>query len=146
MIEDFFRLLTDGLFCHPLESIKSPLLTIALALLALDLENPYVRRTKDLALHLLSGIWHVVRSVNESIQNISGSVAKCFKNIVYSSQIQGHRLLSSMARLSISSFERYEYGYFLWAIGAIFGQFGLEKTFVRQYIDIFCFTKGNPYV
>ena len=44
MIEDFFRLLMDALYCHPLEFTSSQLLpTIiraALASLALELENP----------------------------------------------------------------------------------------------------------
>ena len=44
MIEDFFRLLMDALFCHPLEFARSPLLPsivqATLASLALELENP----------------------------------------------------------------------------------------------------------
>jgi len=145
VIEGFFRLLTDGLFRHPLEFIKSPWLTNMLTLLALDWENS---GTEDAALwHLLNEIWHVVRSVNEFIQNIYGSFTKCLKNIIYS-PIQGRRRLSSLARLSVSSIERYEYSCFIWAIGDIFGQFGQRNTvhknrFVRQCIDT---TKGNPYV
>jgi transportin-3 len=44
VIEDFFRLLMDALYCHPLEFTKSSLLPgiiqAALASLALELENP----------------------------------------------------------------------------------------------------------
>jgi transportin-3 len=44
VIEDFFRLLMDALYCHPLEFTKSHLLPsivqAALASLALELENP----------------------------------------------------------------------------------------------------------
>lgn len=44
MIEDFFRLLMDALYCHPLEFTRSHLLPAivqaALASLALELENP----------------------------------------------------------------------------------------------------------
>jgi transportin-3 len=63
-----------------------------------------------------------------SHQFVSESVAKCFKNIIYSYRIHSLPLLGPMAEKLVWCFEKYEYGCFLWVSGAIVRQFGLEKT------------------
>ena len=91
-----------------------------------------------------------------SIQFISESVAKNFKNIVLSYRIHSLPLLPQMAETLVTSFEQYEFGCFLWASGAVVRQFGHEEVddgvryaiweFVeRQCVSTFrCLEKSKP--
>jgi transportin-3 len=71
VIEDFFRLLMDALFCHPLEFTKSPLLpTIvqaALASLALELENPLTAVLHFIRDFLGYAVGHVPSSMESEV-------------------------------------------------------------------------------
>lgn len=94
--------------------------------------SPYVEpNQKHPAVHLLNELWPALcdtLNVFGSISFISESVAKNFKNIVYSYRIHSLPLLKPMAEVLVSSFERYEFGCFLWASGAIVRQFGHEEV------------------
>jgi transportin-3 len=93
--------------------------------------SPYVEPNEDHpAVRLLSELWPVLcgtLNVFGSISFISESVAKNFKNIIYSYRIHSQPLLAPMAEILVSSFEKYENGCFLWASGAIVRQFGHEE-------------------
>jgi len=94
--------------------------------------TPYVEPTQEHpAVHLLSELWPALTDTLKifgSVQFISESVAKCFKNIIYAYRFHSLPLLGPMAEILVSSFERYEYGCFLWASGAIVRQFGHEDV------------------
>jgi transportin-3 len=94
--------------------------------------TPYVEPIQEHpAVHLLSELWPALTdtlNIFGSVQYISESVAKCFKNIIYAYRIHSLPLLGPMAEILVSSFESYEYGCFLWASGAIVRQFGHEDV------------------
>src|SRR5271155_4808649 len=70
-MEDFFRLLMDALFCHPLEFTKSSLLPIivqaALASLALELENPLTAVLHFIRDFLGYAVGHVPSSMESEV-------------------------------------------------------------------------------
>ena len=103
------------------------LLTIFIQIVA-----PYVEPPKQHpAVLLLSDLWPALYGTLKifgSEQFISESVAKNFKNIIYSYRIHSLPLLAPMADTLVSSFEQYEFGCFLWASGAIVRQFGHEDV------------------
>jgi transportin-3 len=94
--------------------------------------SPYVEPDQEHpVVHLLSDVWPVLYDTLKifgSIQYISESVAKNFKNIIYSYRIHSLPLLAPMADTLVTSFEQYEFGCFLWASGAIVRQFGHEEV------------------
>ena len=94
--------------------------------------SPYVEPTQEHpAVHFVRDIWPVLcetLTVFGFVQYISESVAKIFKNIIYSYRIHSLPLLGPMAEKLLSSFEQYQYGCFLWASGAIVRQFGHEEV------------------
>src|SRR5436309_15798511 len=93
--------------------------------------SPYVEPNQDHpAVHLLVELWPTLLDTVKifgSIQFISESVAKNFKNIIFSYRIHSLPLLPRMAETLATSFEQYEFGCFLWASGAIVRQFGHEE-------------------
>jgi transportin-3 len=94
--------------------------------------SPYVEPSQEHpAIHLLSDLWPALcetLSIFGSTQFISESVAKNFKNIIYSYRIHSLPLLGPMAEKLVWAFEQYEYGCFLWVSGAIVRQFGHEEV------------------
>jgi transportin-3 len=110
--------------------------------------TPYVEPSQEHpAVHLLSDLWPVLTetlNIFGSTQYISESVAKCFKNIIYAYRIHSLPLLGPMAEILVTSFERYEYGCFLWASGAIVRQFGHEdveddvRSAIWQFVERQC--------
>lgn len=105
--------------------------------------SPYVERQQEHpAVQLLMELWpalSVTLDVFGSIQYVSESVSKCFKNLIYSYRIHTLPLLGPMAEKLVAAFERYEYGCFLWVSGAIVRQFGHEEVEddVRRAIWLF---------
>ena len=93
--------------------------------------SPYVEPNQEHpAIHLLSDIWPALcdtLSIYGSTQFISESVAKNFKNIIYSYRIHSLPLLGPMAEKLVWAFEQYGFGCFLWVSGAIVRQFGHEE-------------------
>lgn len=114
--------------------IRLTLMKDCLELLTIFIQTitPYVEPTQEHpAVHLLSELWPALTETLKifgSIQYISESVVKCFKNIIYAYRIHSLPLLGPMVEILVSSFERYEYGCLLWASGAIVRQFGNEDV------------------
>jgi transportin-3 len=110
--------------------------------------SPYVEPNQGHpAVRLLSDLWPTIchtLTIFGTVQFISESVAKNFKNIIYSYRIHSLPLLAPMAEILVSSFERYEFGCFLWASGAIVRQFGHEdvpdevKNAIWQFVERQC--------
>ena len=94
--------------------------------------SPYVEPNHEHpAVHLLSELWPTLcdtLTIFGKTQYVSESVAKNFKNIIYSYRIHSLPLLGPMAEKLVTSFEQYEYGCFLWVSGAIVRQFGHEEV------------------
>ena len=94
--------------------------------------SPYVEPNQEHpAVRLMNDLWPALYGTLKtfgSIQLISESVAKNFKNIIYSYRIHSLRLLPQMADALVTSFEQYEFGSFLWASGAIVRQFSHEEV------------------
>jgi transportin-3 len=94
--------------------------------------SPYVEPTQEHpAVHLLTELWPALSdtlTIFGSVQFISESISKNFKNIVYSYRIHSLPLLGPMAEKLVTSFEQYEFGCFLWVSGAIVRQFGHEEV------------------
>jgi transportin-3 len=94
--------------------------------------SPYVEPTQEHpAVHLLRDLWPVLCGTLDDFGNtqfVSESIAKNFKNIIYSYRVHSLPLLEPMAEKLIISFEKYEYGCFLWVSGAIVRQFGHEDV------------------
>jgi transportin-3 len=94
--------------------------------------SPYVEPNQEHpAVHRLRDLWPTLcetLNVFGSISFISESVAKNFKNVIYSYRIHSLPLLAPMTEILVSSFERYEFGCFLWTSGAIVRQFGHEEV------------------
>jgi hypothetical protein len=99
-------------------------------------EHPAVRVLRDLWPALTGTL-----AIFGSVPTISESVAKLFKNVVNLYRIHSLPLLAPMAESLVSAFERYEYGCFLHASGAIVRQFTYEKVaedarfVVRQFVE-----------
>ena len=98
----------------------------------IQIVSPYVEPNEDHpAVRLISDLWPALYDTLKtfgSVQFISESVAKNFKNIIYSYRIHSLPLLPQMAETLVTSFELYEFGCFLWASGAIVRQFGHEEV------------------
>ena len=111
----------------------------------LDQEHPAVNLVRDLC-------WVPLCNTLDNFgrhQFISESVAKNFKNIVYSYRSHGLPLLAPMAEKLVTSFEDYGYGCFLWASGAIVRQFAHEeiddetKFAIWQFVERQCLNAFN---
>ena len=108
---------------------------------------PYVEPAEEHpAVHLLIELWPVLTktlTVFGSVQFVSESVAKNFKNIVYSYRVHTLPILLPMAETLASAFEHYGYGCFLWASGAIVRQFGHEEVDEEVRHTIWQFVEGQ---
>ena len=103
-------------------------------------EHPAINLIRDLC-------WGPLCSTLEIFgrqQFVSESIAKCLKNIIYSYRIHSLPLLGPMAEILVVSFEKYQYGCFLWVSGAIVRQFGHEeideetRSAIWQFVERQC--------
>ena len=111
----------------------------------LDQEHPAVNLVKDLCWVPLCNTLDIFGQH----QFVSESVARNFKNIVYSYRYHCLPLLAPMAEKLVTSFEHYGYGCFLWVSGAIVRQFGHEEIddetsfAIWQFVERQCLNAFN---